>query len=86
MTRVVVPRGVEISIDEDCTERDNTRQGMLLSKCPHTWTTVCKRSTKIAQSVSDISNLGTEVGRTSFVVLDMFSSVVSFSKTVGWSP
>jgi len=44
-----------------------------------------KGSTKIAQFVSDISNLGTEVGRTSFVVLDMFSSVVSFSKTMGWS-
>jgi len=51
-----------------------------------TWTTVCKRSTKIVQFVSDISNLGTEVGRTSFVVLDMFSSVVSFSKTMGWNP
>jgi len=76
MAGVVISK--EIGISEDCTGGDDTKQGMLPSKCPHSsfpWTTIQKWSTKSAQFAPDTSSLGMKVGRILFVELYMFSSI-----------
>ena len=68
-------RGADIGMGEDYVGENNTRQCILLLKYPHSpflWITVWKQNTKIAL---DTSNLGTEVGRTLFVVLDIVASI-----------
>jgi hypothetical protein len=69
--------GKGVGTGEVCVGGDDTGQGMLPSKCPHSpfpWTTIWKRSAKIAQFAPDTSNLGTEVGRTSLVLpVDIFA-------------
>jgi hypothetical protein len=68
--------GAVVGAVEVCAAVLNTGHNSLPSKCFHSpfpWTTVWKRSAKIAQFAPDTSSIGTEVGSTSNEFVDMFS-------------